>query len=190
MRIPAIPALTVQCRARSSSPSSVAGRPLRHRQRHAQYPAAVPPAARPRHRPAARRVLATPCTGTRRTPRATGDRRPDQGRAGAGDEPAAAVQLHALARLRQTAPERAQLYRLPSDARHRRLPFSGSGPEGTPVSNAVTSRARRIRTAIRCRRLTILRQLAAGRALNRYQLAQSYASRPRRVQTAAQRERS
>jgi hypothetical protein len=56
--------------------------------------------------------------------------------------------------------------------------FPGADREGTPVSNAVYLPGSPHFYGDQLRRLTILRQLAAGKALNRYQLAQSYASRP------------
>jgi hypothetical protein len=56
--------------------------------------------------------------------------------------------------------------------------FPGADREGTPVSNAVYLPGSPHFYGDQLRRMTILNQLAAGKALSRYQLAQSYASRP------------
>lgn len=56
--------------------------------------------------------------------------------------------------------------------------FPGADRPGTPVSNAVYLPGSPHFYGDQLRRLVILEQLAAGERLNRYELAQSYASRP------------
>ena len=161
----------------SSSPSDQAGGALRRRQRHAQHPAAVsrlPGDLGVARRPDAR---ATPVLERADRPSNRSPTRRSRRRCARATSPTRQFSFMRSPDDVRAAPERAELHRLPSGARHRRLPFPRRRPRrGRRSRTPSICRARRISTATSRARLKILQQLAARRDLcPHYDLAASYA---------------